>query len=80
MGADPFVLPGGDFYGENMGRIEKLWGFKLAKWQGDVVGVTLENILLPEEHERKVKLYYLSGGNFLETMPDPILLKKHLVN
>ncbi|SHR43751.1 oxidoreductase alpha (Molybdopterin) subunit [Mycobacteroides abscessus subsp. abscessus] len=78
MGADPFVLPGGDFYGENIERIEKLWGFKLPRWQGDIVGVTLENITLPEDHERKVKLYYLSGGNFLETMPDPIFVEKAL--
>ncbi|RXT06442.1 FdhF/YdeP family oxidoreductase [Ammoniphilus sp. CFH 90114] len=78
MGADPFVLPGGDFHGENIERIEKLWGFDLPKWQGDIVGVTLENILLPENHERKVKLYYLSGGNFLETMPDPHFVEKAL--
>jgi molybdopterin-dependent oxidoreductase alpha subunit len=78
MGADPFVLPGGDFYGENIERIEKLWGFKLPRWQGDIVGVTLENIMLPEDHERKMKLYYLSGGNFLETMPDPIFVEKAL--
>ncbi|MEW9668588.1 FdhF/YdeP family oxidoreductase [Ammoniphilus sp. 3BR4] len=78
MGADPFVLPGGDFYGENIKRIEKLWGFELPKWQGDIVGVTLENILLPKEHERKIKLYYLSGGNFLETMPEPDFVEKAL--
>ncbi len=78
MGADPFVLPGGDFYGENIERIEKLWGFKLPRWQGDIVGVTLENIMLPEGHERKIKLYYLSGGNFLETMPDPIFVEQAL--
>ncbi|GGC98957.1 formate dehydrogenase [Thalassobacillus devorans] len=78
MGADPFVLPGGDFKGDNVERIEKLWGFDLPEWQGDVVGVTLENILLPEDHERKIKLYYLSGGNFLETMPDPDFVEQAL--
>ncbi|HLO12952.1 MAG TPA: FdhF/YdeP family oxidoreductase [Pseudoneobacillus sp.] len=78
MGADPFVLPGGDFYGENIERIEKVWGFELPRWQGDIVGVTLENILLPEEHERKVQLYYLSGGNFLETMPNPDFVERAL--
>ncbi|MBB5326146.1 molybdopterin-dependent oxidoreductase alpha subunit [Anoxybacillus tepidamans] len=78
MGADPFSLPGGDFYADHIKRIEQLWGFELPKWQGDVVGVTLENILLPEGHERKVKLYYLSGGNFLETMPDPHFVEKAL--
>lgn len=78
MGADPFVLPGGDFYGENIERIEKIWGFELPRWQGDIVGMTIENILLPEDHERKVKLYYLSGGNFLETMPDPDFVEEAL--
>ncbi|WP_088105033.1 FdhF/YdeP family oxidoreductase [Halalkalibacter urbisdiaboli] len=78
MGADPFVLPGGDFKGENIERIEKIWGFELPKWQGDIVGVTLENIVLPEENERKIKLYYMSGGNFLETMPDPEFVEKAL--
>ncbi|MFC5713096.1 FdhF/YdeP family oxidoreductase [Thalassorhabdus alkalitolerans] len=78
MGADPFVLPGGDFKGDNIERVEKLWGFDLPKWQGDIVGVTLENIVLPEDHERKIKLYYLSGGNFLETMPEPDFVEKAL--
>ncbi|PGT91580.1 FdhF/YdeP family oxidoreductase [Bacillus sp. AFS040349] len=78
MGADPFVLPGGGFEEENAKRIEKIWGFDLPKWQGDIVGVTLENIVLPEDHERKIKLYYLSGGNFLETMPDPDFVEKAL--
>lgn len=78
MGADPFVLPGGGWDPATVERIEKLWGFELPKWQGDIVGVTLENIVLPEDHERKIKLYYLSGGNFLETMPDPDFIKKAL--
>lgn len=78
MGADPFVLPGSDFNPKNIERVEKIWNFDIPKWQGDIVGVTLENILLPEDHERKIKLYYLSGGNFLETMPDPIFVEKAL--
>ncbi|MDN4075093.1 FdhF/YdeP family oxidoreductase [Fictibacillus terranigra] len=78
MGADPFVLPGGDFEPKNIERIEKLWGFEIPKWQGDVLGVSLENIMLPEGHERKIKMYYLSGGNFLETMPDPVFVEKAL--
>ncbi|MEH7336859.1 FdhF/YdeP family oxidoreductase [Neobacillus drentensis] len=78
MGADPFVLPGGGWDLTNAERIEKLWGFELPKWQGDIVGVTLENIVLPDDHERKIKMYYLSGGNFLETMPDPDFIEKAL--
>ncbi|WP_044748232.1 FdhF/YdeP family oxidoreductase [Bacillus alveayuensis] len=78
MGADPFVLPGGEFDEENIARIEKIWGFEIPKWQGDTIGQTLENILLPDEHERKVRLLYTSGGNFLETMPNPDFIRKAL--
>lgn len=78
MGADPFSLPGGDFKEAEINRIEKLWNFELPKWQGDIVGVTLENALLPDDHEQKLKLFYTSGGNFLETMPDPDFVHKCL--
>ncbi|MBU9712617.1 FdhF/YdeP family oxidoreductase [Evansella tamaricis] len=78
MGADPFVLPGGDFEPKNKKRIEELWNFNVPDWQGDIVGVTLENALLPEEHERHVKVFYTSGGNFLETMPNPQFVKQCL--
>ncbi|MFB1083042.1 FdhF/YdeP family oxidoreductase [Jeotgalibacillus sp. JSM ZJ347] len=78
MGADPFVLPGSDFNDANIERMEKLWNFEIPKWQGDIVGVTLENAVLPEDHERKIKMYYLSGGNFLETMPDPDFVEQAL--
>src|SRR5690625_4148937 len=78
MGADPFVLPGGDMNDENRKRVEEHWKFKIPEWQGDIVGVTLENALLPEDHERQLKLYYMSGGNFLETMPNPEFVQEAL--
>lgn len=78
MGADPFVLPGGGWDEENVKRIEKLWGFELPKWQGDIVGVSLENAALHDDNERKLKLYYMSGGNFLETMPNPDFIEEAL--
>ncbi|WP_271397477.1 FdhF/YdeP family oxidoreductase [Salinicoccus roseus] len=80
MGADPFVLPGGDYDDANRERIEKIWNFSLPKWPGDSVGVTIENAMLPEDNERKLKLYYMSGGNFLETMPDPDFVAEALSN
>ncbi|MYL57120.1 FdhF/YdeP family oxidoreductase [Virgibacillus halodenitrificans] len=80
MGADPFVLPGGGWEEENVERMEKMWDFELPKWQGDIVGVTLENATLPDDHERKLNLYYMSGGNFLETMPNPDFVEKALAN
>ncbi|CAM4512994.1 molybdopterin-dependent oxidoreductase alpha subunit [Paenibacillus endophyticus] len=78
MGADPFSLPGGEFNGDDIKRVEKLWAFKLPEWQGDIVGVSLENAMLPERHERKLKLFYTSGGNFVETMPDPQFVRRCL--
>lgn len=80
MGADPFSLPGGDYNDENRPRVEDLWNFKLPQWPGDTVGVTIENAMLPEDNERKLKLYYMSGGNFLETMPDPNFVRDALQN
>lgn len=80
MGADPFVLPGSDFDEINAKRMEEIWGFSIPSWQGDTVGQTLENVLLPDDHERKVKLFFTSGGNFLETMPDPEFIKEVLKN
>ncbi len=78
MGADPFVLPGGSMDDANRERVEKVWNFDIPVWQGDIVGVSLENAVLPEDHQRKLKLYYMSGGNFLETMPDPEFVKRCL--
>ena len=78
MGADPFSLPGGDYKAGDVERIERLWGFELPKWQGDIVGVSLENALLPDDHERRLKVFYTSGGNFLETMPDPDFVRQCL--
>lgn len=78
MGADPFSLPGGDYKDKDIARLEELWGFELPRWQGDIVGVSLENALLPDDHERKLKVFYTSGGNFLETMPDPAFVRQCL--
>ncbi|SEC28471.1 FdhF/YdeP family oxidoreductase [Paenibacillus sp. GP183] len=80
MGADPFALPGGDFGPKHLERMEMIWGFDIPKWQGDIVGVSIENAMLPDDHERKLNLFYTSGGNFLETMPDPDFMRQCLEN
>src|SRR5699024_7273406 len=63
----PFVLPGSDMDEANRKRVEEVWNFDIPSWQGDIVGVSLENARLPSNHERHLKLYYMSGGNFLVT-------------
>lgn len=79
MGADPFSLPGGEFSEPaSRERVGQLWGFEIPDWQGDIVGVTLENALLPDGHERKTRLFYTSGGNFIETMPEPEFVRSCL--
>ncbi|WP_309122336.1 FdhF/YdeP family oxidoreductase [Paenibacillus sp.] len=80
MGADPFSLPGGEWDPATVERIEKLWGFRLPRWQGDIVGVSLENAALPDDDARKLRIFYTSGGNFLETMPDPDFVRRCLEN
>lgn len=78
MGADPFVLPGSDFDEENIERIEKIWGFDIPKWHGDTIGQSFEKMTLPKEHPQKLKMLFTSGGNFLETMPNPEAIEKAL--
>ena len=78
MGAEPSSLPGGDYSEANLERLERLWGFPVPRWQGDIVGVSLESAKLSVTHPRKLKLYYMSGGNFLETMPDPNFVREAL--
>ncbi|MFA9556347.1 FdhF/YdeP family oxidoreductase [Evansella sp. AB-rgal1] len=80
MGADPFVLPGGEFDDINRKRVEGVWKFEIPRWQGDTVGVSLENALLHEGHKQKTKVFYTTGGNFLETMPNPDYVQKCLEN
>ncbi len=71
MGADPYALPGGDSTADNRDRLAQLWGFELPEWQGLPIGTSLEHALLPDEDEHKLQVLYTSGGNFLETMPNP---------
>lgn len=81
MGAEPMSLPGGvPLNEESRAHFEKLWGFKVPDWRGDIVGVSLENTLLPDDHEQKVRVFYTSGGNFLETMPNPDFVQECLKN
>ncbi|APT51190.1 formate dehydrogenase [Bacillus safensis] len=78
MGADPFVLPGSDFDEENIKRIEHIWGFDIPKWHGDTIGQSFEKMGLPKDHPQKLKMLFTSGGNFLETMPNPEAIEKAL--
>ncbi|WP_127579716.1 FdhF/YdeP family oxidoreductase [Paenibacillus koleovorans] len=79
MGAEPMSLPGGvSNSAAGREKLEKQWGFELPAWEGDIVGLTLENALLPAGHDRRTRVFYTSGGNFLETMPDPAFIRESL--
>lgn len=78
MGCDPYTLPGGEFDKLNIERLEKLWGFSIPKWHGNTIGQTIENMNLPKNHPNRTKIFYTSGGNFLETMPNPLFIKNSL--
>ena len=81
MGAEPMSLPGGiPLSEENIRHFEALWGFPIPQWPGNIVGVTLDHCVLPEDHEQKTRLFYTSGGNFLETMPNPDYIRGCLEN
>jgi molybdopterin-dependent oxidoreductase alpha subunit len=81
MGAEPMSLPGGvPLTDESISHFEKLWGFDIPKWKGSIAGEALENANLADDHERKLKLFYTSGGNFLETMTDPEFVRQCLQN
>lgn len=79
MGAEPMSLPGGGpLTKQNIERMQNIWGFNIPTWEGNIVGVSLENALLPADDESKTRLFYTSGGNFLETMPDPEYIEQCL--
>jgi molybdopterin-dependent oxidoreductase alpha subunit len=81
MGAEPMSLPGGvPFTEQQVSRFSNLWGFTPPTWPGHTVGTTLGNCRLPHEDPQKIKLFYTSGGNFLETMPDPDAIRQSLEN
>ena len=63
-----------------LNALKRYGDFEIPKWQGDIVGVSIENAMLPEDHERRLKVFYTSGGNFLETMPDPTFVRECLSN
>ncbi len=67
-GSVPNVLPGGVPLDDAAarGRIEAAWGFRLPAAPG-----LMTSAMLDAAHAGGLDVFYLLGGNFLETMPDP---------
>jgi predicted molibdopterin-dependent oxidoreductase YjgC len=67
-GSVPTLLPGGDAIDDAAARArcEEAWGFAVPTGAG-----TITSAMLDAAYERRLDAWYLVGGNFLETMPDP---------
>lgn len=67
VGAAAWNFPGGDpINEENAQKFSKMWGFEVPAWKGKAA---LDMINAANEGE--LDLFYIMGGNFLETLPDP---------
>jgi molybdopterin-dependent oxidoreductase alpha subunit len=58
---------------ENASKLSKLWGFSVPFEKG-----LSAPEMIDAAHEGKLDLFYIVGGNFLETMPDPIHAREAL--
>ncbi|MEO6026942.1 MAG: FdhF/YdeP family oxidoreductase [Candidatus Binatia bacterium] len=67
-GSVPNVLPGGEPLDDDeaRARCEAAWGFPVPTGPGMMTAAMLD-----AAHAGRLDVFYLLGGNFLETMPDP---------
>jgi molybdopterin-dependent oxidoreductase alpha subunit len=67
-GSVPNVLPGGASLDDDAARarVEATWGFSVPTAPG-----MMTSAMLDAAHAGALDVFYLVGGNFLETMPDP---------
>ena len=67
-GSAPDVFPGGvPVTEESARRFSELWGAEVPSWKGMHCGAMLEAAA-----EGALDLFYVIGGNFIETMPEPL--------
>ena len=58
---------------ENAAKLSGVWGFKVP----DEKGMTAPQ-MIDAAHDGRVDAFYIIGGNFIETMPDPIFAREAL--
>src|SRR5690606_36954331 len=69
-GSVPDTFPGGyPVNEENAKHFSELWGVEVPSWKGMHCGEMLDADL---------DVFYVVGGNFLETMPDPHYIEERL--
>jgi molybdopterin-dependent oxidoreductase alpha subunit len=74
MGCVPWSLPGGDPINKDTAqRFSALWGFDVPDWRG-MAAVEM----IDAAHAGNVDVFYVAGGNFLETLPDPDYIREAL--
>jgi molybdopterin-dependent oxidoreductase alpha subunit len=74
MGCYATALPGGvPVDAEHAQRFEELWGFPVPREPGRTTVEVLDAAL-----ENEIDGFYMIGGNFLETMPDPGRIERAL--
>lgn len=76
VGALPNQFPGGVPVSEESAQtFETLWGFAVPKEKGYSAVEMID-----AAHEGKLDLFYIAGGNFLETLPEPEYVRAALLN
>jgi predicted molibdopterin-dependent oxidoreductase YjgC len=71
-------VPGDYFTGlpvneANARKLEQIWGFPVPSEEG-----LSAPAMVDAAHERKLQVFYIIGGNFIETMPEPVYAKEAL--
>jgi molybdopterin-dependent oxidoreductase alpha subunit len=70
-GSVPDTFPGGmPVTEESAARFQKFWGAPVPGWKGMHCGAMLEAAA-----DGELDFLYIIGGNFLETMPDPLRMR-----
>lgn len=74
VGCVPNSFPGGVLVDEaGAARMRELWGFAVPAERG------LNAVeMIDQAHEGKLDWFYISGGNFLETLPEPDYVRQAL--
>lgn len=74
VGCVPNTFPGGVLVDEaGASRMRELWGFAVPPRRG------LNAVeMIDQAHEGKLDWFYISGGNFLETLPEPDYVRQAL--
>lgn len=72
VGCVPNLFPGGVAVNEaGATRMRELWGFDVSSQRG------LNAVeMIEAAHEGRVDWFYISGGNFLETLPEPDFVRE----